>query len=298
MTPREQAQKLAEERELARGRRDFPRADALRDAIGKLGFDVVDTATGYMLAEQARYQIYDPRTVPDGFASSAILDASVHVLYEGHRSDLYRFLERIALSSRDFEVVVTDNDSGEGDWVETLAVGKVRALHLDRKVGWGEARNAAARTSRGAALIFADLSVEPTGDVIGPLCDALEDSSAGICGPWGLTTTDLREFAEAPGPDVDAIEGYLMAARREDFEATGFDPWFRWYRHADLDLSFRIRDRGLRAVVVPVPATRHEHRGWLGVPEADRPPRSKRNFYRFLDHWKDRTDLLVGRRGS
>jgi cysteinyl-tRNA synthetase len=108
-------------------------------------------------------------------------------------------------------------------------------------------------------------------------------------------TRDLREFEESGGPNVDAIEGYLLAVRREDFLAAPFDPWFRWYRHADLDLSFRLRDRGLNARVVPVPAVRHAHRGWAAVGEPERSSRSKRNFYRFLDHWKDRTDLLVTR---
>ena len=33
--------------------------------------------------------------------------------------------------------------------------------------------------------------------------------------PFGIVTDDLREFRDSPGPDVDAIEGYLMAMRRE-----------------------------------------------------------------------------------
>ncbi|MFN8233794.1 MAG: hypothetical protein U0V56_10100 [Actinomycetota bacterium] len=47
-------------------------------------------------------------------------------------------------------------------------------------------------------------------------------------------------------------------------------------------------------MVVPVPVERHEHRMWLETPPAERARLSKRNFYRFLDRWRDRWDLTVG----
>ena len=48
-----------------------------------------------------------------------------------------------------------------------------------------------------------------------------------------------------------------------------------------------------RATVTPVPIRRHEHRMWTATPEEERARLSKRNFYRFLDRWRGRTDLLV-----
>jgi cysteinyl-tRNA synthetase len=124
--------------------------------------------------------------------------------------------------------------------------------------------------------------------------EALGDPSVGVCGPFGIVTADLREFEPSDGPDVDAIEGYLMAFRREVLAASDlFDEKFRWYRTADIELSFRIKDAGLRAVVVPVPVERHEHRMWFGTAPAERAKWSKRNFYRFLDRWRDRWDLTV-----
>ena len=59
---------------------------------------------------------------------------------------------------------------------------------------------------------------------------ALKDPAAGVVGPFGIVTTDLREFDEAPdeGP-CDAVEGYLMAFRREVLtDVGGFDEKFRW----------------------------------------------------------------------
>jgi GT2 family glycosyltransferase len=96
---------------------------------------------------------------------------------------------------------------------------------------------------------------------------------------------------------VDAIEGYCMAFRRADALAVGgFDPRFRFYRMADVELSFRLRDRGGKAMVVPdLPLERHEHRLWESTEPPERERLSKRNTYRFLDRWRDREDLLVGK---
>ena len=114
-------------------------------------------------------------------------------------------------------------------------------------------------------------------------------------GPFGIVTHDLREFDEAPGPGpCDAIEGYCMAMRRDVLASVeGFDERFRWYRTADIELSFRVKDRGLRTEVVPVPVVKHEHRMWFETDPAERAKWSKRNFYRFLDRWRDRWDLVL-----
>jgi len=72
-----------------------------------------------------------------------------------------------------------------------------------------------------------------------------------------------------------------------------FDRGFKFYRTCDIELSFRVKDQGLRVVVTPVPVTRHEHRMWASTSEADRERLSKRNFYRFLDRWRGRHDLTV-----
>src|SRR6185437_8929129 len=48
-----------------------------------------------------------------------------------------------------------------------------------------------------------------------------------------------------------------------------------------------------RAVAVDLPATRHEHRGWTSLPAAERDRLSKRNFYRVLDRFGGRRDLLI-----
>jgi len=145
-------------------------------------------------------------------------------------------------------------------------------------------------------VVIVDGSVEARGDVLGPLAEALTDPAVGITGPFGIVTDDLHEFRESRGPDVDAVEGYLMAFRRELVEqGLRFDEKFKFYRTADIELSFQVKAMGLRTTVTPVPVTRHEHRMWANTPDDERTRLSKRNFYRFLDRWRGRTDLLVWR---
>ena len=63
---------------------------------------------------------------------------------------------------------------------------------------------------------------------------------------------------------MDAIESYCLAIRRDALQQVGgFDHRFRFYRNADLDLSFAIRANGWTALATqPLPLARHEHRGW------------------------------------
>ena len=42
-----------------------------------------------------------------------------------------------------------------------------------------------------------------------------------------------------------------------------------------------------------LPAVRHEHRGYASLPDAERDRQSKRNFYRIIDRFGWRRDLLV-----
>src|SRR4029079_9189126 len=80
--------------------------------------------------------------------------------------------------------------------------------------GWGDARNAGLVRSLGEVVIIVDGSLQAAGDAIGPLAASLEDATVGVTGPFGIVTEDLHDFRESPGPDVDAIEAYLLPVRR------------------------------------------------------------------------------------
>ncbi len=290
----EEVRALVAERERARAARDFARADELREELRRLGYRVMDTPAGTVLEPLpvAVPERLRAREVPSVLQEPAVHEASVHLVVPGWPEDVVRALAafRAHRAGRSLQYVVadlTDTDPavyGEG----------VEVLPLEPGTGWAAALNASLRRSRARIVLVVDGSVEPLGDVVGPLEAALADPSVGVCGPFGVVSRDLRSFEEAPGPEVDAIEGYLMAFRRETIRDAGlFDERFRFYRTADIECSFRIRDRGLRALVVPVPVRRHEHRLWAHTDPAERERLSKRNFYRFLERFRGRTDLLV-----
>ena len=285
---------LAAERDERRRAKDFAAADALRDRIARLGFSVIDGPDGVSLeplavTEPRRIAAHDVESLLD---EPATADVSVHWVVEGWPEDVASALAgfRANGGGRDVRYVVADvtetEPSSFGEDVEVLA--------LETGTGWGAALNAGLKRSRGRSVLVMDGSVEPTGDVFAPLEATLEDPSVGVCGPFGISTGDLREFHESDGPEVDAIEGYLMAFRRDVIRDVGlFDEKFRWYRTADIECSFRIKDAGLRAVRVDAPVLKHEHRMYHAIPEAERERLSKRNYYRFLERFRDRYDLLV-----
>lgn len=284
---------LAQQRADARSAGDFARADALRDEIAAVGFVVTDTPDGFKL-----HPIPAPARI------------GVHLLYEGSLDDLERFLVALVLHHdlSDVETVVVDPASSDADAVAKLADATpgARAIRLDRDPGWAAARNVGLRAATGAIVVLADLSIEPTGDVLTPLAGALEsDPTVAVTGPTGIVTADLRTWREAATSDCDAIEAYLLACRRDDLRDSGLlNERFTWYRNADLDLSLQLRDRGRagredgapgKARIIEVPFRKHLHRGYARfLDEAERDRQSRRNYNRFLDRWRDRTDLLTG----
>jgi GT2 family glycosyltransferase len=286
---------LGERRAAARAAGDYEAADALREQIAAAGWTVVDEPAGWrlepaMAEAPVRMQASAVRSVLD---DDPIYDVSLQWVVEGWPQDVRRAIEgfRATAGGRRLQFVVAELTGADAeDWGADVEV-----IRLQEGTGWAAARNAGLRRSRGRLVLVLDGSIEPAGDVLGPLEEALADPGVGVCGPFGVITHDLREFDAAPeAGDCDAVEGYLMALRRDVLILAGpFDEKFRWYRMADIDWSFRVKDVGLRAVVVPVPVTKHEHRMWFETPPAQRASWSKRNFYRFLDRWRDRWDLVL-----
>jgi GT2 family glycosyltransferase len=296
----DEVRRLAAERDERRTVKDFEGADALRERIAQLGYRVTDGPEGPQLEPVAVQAPMMQRLSPDGVESvledAPTADVSVHWVVEGWPEDVVRALSafRANAGSRTVQYVVADltetRPEDYGDDVEVLS--------LEREIGWATARNAGIMRSRGRVVLVVDGSVEPQGDVFGPIEAALADPRVGVCGPFGISTRDLREFHESDGVgqdrEVDAVEGYLMAFRRDVLRDAGlFDPKFRWYRTADIELSFRLKDAGFRARVIDLPVAKHVHRMWAETPPAERDRLSKRNYYRFLERFRDRFDLLV-----
>lgn len=290
---------LAERRAHARDARDFATADDLRDQLRDAGWVMADDPDGYHLEplvptiRRLRPADVEPlRDQPSRFAFS------VQWVVQGWPEDALRGMRsfRAHQGEHDVQYVVVDAVGSHPAFYPS----GVEEIWLEDDFGWGADRNAGLARASGNIVVVVDGSVEATGDLFTPLASALAEPGVGIVGPFGIVTENLREFVESPGPDVDAIEGYLMAFRRELLDEVGvFDEKYRFYRTADIEFSFRVKDAGYRAVVVPLPVERHEHRMWHHTPEAERERLSKRNYYRFLESFRGRLDLTVaGREGS
>jgi hypothetical protein len=303
----EEVRRLASDRLEKRRDRDFAAADELRMRILGLGFRVLDSAEGFTLEPIAQPREMRPeRLRPDEVASvlhePSTAAFSVHWIVEGWPEDVLRGIASFRLwppgQDRVQHVIVDITGTDPSVWPEG-----VEHISLVDGVGWAKARNCGFRRARSDIVVVADGSVEASGDLLSPLARALEDPTTGIAGPFGIVTSDLREFRRSegigPGRDVDAIEGYLMAFRRETLRAAGYlDEAFTFYRSCDIEYSFRVKERGLRTVVVPVPVVTHEHRAWTHTAPERRDALSKRNFYRFLDRYRDRFDLTVAGEAS
>lgn len=273
--------------------RDFAAADAIREQLRTGGWDVVDGADGSTLQAIKA----PPNTAPAAAARAVTLLTVVH----GWLPDVERWLLSIFTHTKsDFEAVIVDNsdDARIHGWMAARAAERLRGVVLDSPLGYSAAVNAGIDAAAGEVIVLFDPGVELTGDAVTPLLVALADPTVVVAGPFGLRGLGtMKEFAESPGPEVDAIEGYCVAFRRADaVAASGFDPSFRFYRMADVEFSFRLRANGGRALVVAdLPVVRHEHRLWEATEPAERERLSKRNTYRFLDRWRNREDLLVAK---
>ena len=301
----EEVRALVGQRDAARKAKDFIEADALRERIRVAGFDLVDTPSGSELVPR-RDEIADGESptvygsseaVPSALEEAPAFDASIQWVVQGWPEDVARWIESFRRHAGDRtaqHVVVDLTGTAKDTWAKGTDL-----VRLSPQTGWAECRNAGLRRASGRVVVVVDGSVEADGPVIDRLIQALEDRTIGVTGPFGIVTEDLREFEDSSGPEVDAVESYLMAFRRELVEeGLRFDDRFKFYRTADIELSFQVKGMGYRATVTSVPVRRHEHRMWANTPEAERDRLSKRNFYRFLDKWRGRTDLLVSARGA
>jgi cysteinyl-tRNA synthetase len=302
---------LAHDRAAARGAQDWATADRIRAEIEAAGWKIVDRGTDFAL------EPIHPPTVAEGdvtrYGSSeavpsrldephaAIDVATVILVATDWPADLERAIAGLRAYSPDGTsiVIVADGPSPDQDAALPADGDGLEVIRTSSRLGTGAAWNVGLRRSSGSVVVIVDTSVEPTGDITGPLVRALDDPTVGVAGGFGIVSDDLRKFEDGPAGDVTAIEGYAIAFRRTDGAARGpLDEHFRFYRNLDIWWSLVLRDEGegsppRRALAVAIPATRHEHRGWTSLPEAERDRLSKRNFYRVLDRFGWRRDLAA-----
>ena len=252
--------RLAERRAEARRQRDFAAADRFRDEITGAGWQVLDTPDGFEL-------------VPVRIPPAVSVVADLHTWPE----DGERFFASLTAQSP--------------------PEGQFEVIELVPTSGFAADRNAALAQTEADVVVFADTSMELTGDLLPTLVAALADPAVAVAGPYGLVSSDLHDYDERTAGDVVAIQGYCLAARRADLVAVGgFRESFAFYRNADIDLSLRLRTAGpevRRAVAVGAEhCRRHAHRAWEETDPDERERLSRRNMRRILDRFADRAGDL------
>ncbi|MBV8695889.1 MAG: glycosyltransferase [Chloroflexi bacterium] len=297
---------LSHERDLLRRRGHYERADLLKQQIEDAGYVIKDNPHGAHLVTLPSIdidgQVYRTvRQVPSLLDTHDGCTFSVNILARNNFAAVRRCIESVLhfCAHHDIEIVLVDNASRDGIdvWAESLHYQEPR-LHLlqaSRIVGEAEARNIGLKRSTGCYILILDASVELTGDLFTPLAKTLANTQIGITGLRGLRTDDLRHFEESQEVEVEVIESTCMAFRRGLLKQVGlFDERYRYSHYMDIDFSFAVRDTGVQTAVTPhLPLICHPQSHDSAISDAERARLTKRNFYRFLEKWGDRDDLLL-----
>jgi len=225
------------------------------------------------------------------------------------RSALEKLAERTAPA---YEVVVVD--SASPDETADRLRGEVDGATLllsSENLGFGGGSNAGAERTRGRFLCFLnpDAMVEP--GWLEPLLEVLEnDASAGAVVPMLLnpdgTIQEAGSVIDSVGwplafgrgeradtlahrfrREVDYGSAACVLVRRDAFaEAGGFDPAYGIGYFEDVDLSFKLKERGLKTIYEPRSRVVHELHGSGTSKQAQQ--RMIANRALFYRRWSDR----------
>ncbi|HJT58409.1 MAG TPA: glycosyltransferase [Ktedonobacteraceae bacterium] len=297
---------LSHERDTLRKRGKYARADELKQQIEEAGYGIKDNPHGAHLVilpsvEVDKEMYRTVRLVPSLLSIPDRCLFSVNILARNNFEQVRRCIESVLrfTGNNTFEIMLVDNASQDeiSTWAKEVQgeTPNLHLLHISRPTGEAEARNTGLKQSTGKYILLLDAAIELTGDVFTPLAQSLADNNVGITGLRGLLTDDLRHFEESAAPEVEAIDASCMAFPRQLLQKTGFfDEGYRFPYFMDIDFNFAVRDTGVHAKVTPdLPVVCHPGQQNADLSDAERTRLTKRNYYRFLDKWGHREDLLL-----
>ncbi|GAC1462947.1 MAG: hypothetical protein PVS3B1_24500 [Ktedonobacteraceae bacterium] len=297
---------LSHERDLLRRKGHYERADLLKQKIEDAGFAVKDNPHGAHLVILPGIEVdgklyRTARQLPSLIDLPDLYTFSVNIMAQDSSEQTRRCVESVLrfAGEHSLEIILVDNASQDGLelWADALQQqdARVHLLRTTRKMGAAEARNIGLKQSRGRYILLLDTTMEVTGDIFTPLAQTLSNTSIGLTGLRGLRTNDLRHFEESQEPEVEVVAGICMAFRRKLLRKAGqFDERYRVPNYMDVDFSFAIRDNGVQAILTPdLPLVYHPDPAGGNLSAAEQARLNKRNFYRFLEKWGNRDDLLL-----
>ncbi|SRR5258708_22290055 len=297
---------LSHERDLLRRRGQYERADRLKREIEDAGYAIRDNPRGAHLvilpSIETDGKLYRTvRQFPSHLDETDLCTFSVNILAQNNFEQTRRCVESVLCFAGDtsIEIILVDNASQDGIdlWAEVFKCDepRLRVLRASRVMGAAEARNIGLKSSRGRYILLLDSNIELTGDIFTPLEKTFNDHKVGLTGLRGLCTDDLRHFKESEQIEVEVVDGLCMAFRRTLLKEAGlFDERYRFPQYMDIDFSFAIRETGAHAVRTPyLPIMCHPGQLNSDMSDAECTRLTKRNFYRYLQKWGDRDDLLL-----
>ncbi len=300
-------EQIARQRAAARDRRDWSEADRLRREIETAGWKVIDQGIEFRLepgvaadVEQDGRLLYGSSISVPSRLDQPTTDAASVVMIAPHRREALQeavsVLRRAIPEGTSLVIVANDPDATVTEALGELeTAGSAEPIWLGGSLAPSAAANAGLRRAAGSVVILLDEHTLPTGDIVGPLVDALTDPSVAVAGAAGLDSADMRRWEPAGPGIVDALAWGALAFRREDLMARGpLDERFLLRRSLGPWWSLILRDEGAdapprRAIAVSLP---------LDVePASEADDRSlaraiKRDFYRLIDRFGHRYDLL------
>lgn len=170
-------------------------------------------------------------------------------------------------------ILSLDGEFPVPDGAASLADRVVTGVHG----GPSAARNRGFRASTDPVILFTDADCIPEAGWAAALAGAVEagaDAVKGVYSSGGsriVQRLQQVEFEERyaglePGGAVDMVDTYSSGFRRASLEECGgFDEHFPAADHEDVDLSYRMADRGMTLRFEPRARVRHEHRPTLAA---------------------------------
>jgi glycosyltransferase involved in cell wall biosynthesis len=180
-------------------------------------------------------------------------------------------LSQQTLAGPDFEIIVADDGSTDGTALVAAEAGANRVLVLPHR-GPAAARNSGIAAARGETILFTDADCRPAPDWLAQMLRPLDDTD--VSGVKGSYRTQQREviarlaqceFEERYNrqellPSIDFVDTYAAAFRSAVLrEVGGFNPAFPHADNEDVDLSYRLAERGYRLVFNRQAVVYHRH---------------------------------------
>jgi len=222
------------------------------------------------------------------------INASVVIVNWNGQQHLARCLSSLAAQTyRDFEIIVVDNGSTDGSAAFLREnYPQVRLIENEQNLGFAGPNNQAIRAARGRYIVTLNNDTLPPPGWLGALVQAAEahpemgafaslvvfDDRRSVIDSAGLSVTLAGMGCQRRlGQTVDQVQtpeevfGACAAAalyRRELLDDVGLfdEDYFAYYE--DVDLAWRARLRGWRAMLVPQALVYHAHSatGGRGTP--------------------------------